>query len=462
VELSNRDLVGKAFELLAEGLEPFVEYHVKGVVPGGMDWGDWLSKRLYKRNSGMTVSKTDPLVLLRVIVQEEKVFKDVLSRAERSHAQELWECRNNWAHNAVFNESDTQRLLDTIERLLRAAGAVIEADRVQQLLRDHRRAGAERRSPQPLRPDGHPGVNGHGATPASGSTGGHPRSQWPAGSFSRLRNSVTVLGLPIGIFAVLVTLGLIILPSATLPERTFIVGTSLALSGAALTGAGAWRSMRRFAATAAAGGLAIVCLGGLSIAASSHVIRERAPSAGNHSMPANHGVGGSPSVAASSASASASSTASGNPAARSSLHYLANLVGNSGDTETPTTGSWIMQGRAYSISIGYPGLWQEESVTYQLKRSYSKFAATVGVNDDADPTDHDTPIEFTVYGNPNGQSSTVKLGDITEQWGKTKLFNVNINGATTLTLVTTLPTNADLISSSSVAVWGNAHLALSP
>lgn len=45
VELSNRDKVGRGFELLAEGLGPFVEYHLKAAAPGGMDWLEWLAKR---------------------------------------------------------------------------------------------------------------------------------------------------------------------------------------------------------------------------------------------------------------------------------------------------------------------------------------------------------------------------------------------------------------------------------
>jgi Swt1-like HEPN len=137
MEPTNRDLVGRSFELLAEGLEPFVEHHLKGIVPGGMDWLEWLSRHVYKQNSGLKLSKRDPLVLLRAIAHEEKTF--ALSRAERSYVQELWDCRNRWAHNTVFDEADTRRVLDTAERLLRAADAVTEADAVRALLVGHQR-----------------------------------------------------------------------------------------------------------------------------------------------------------------------------------------------------------------------------------------------------------------------------------------------------------------------------------
>jgi hypothetical protein len=137
MELTNRDLLGRGFELLADGLEPFVEQHLKGVVPGGMDWLEWLSRHVFKQNSGLKLSKTDPLVLLRAIAHEEKAF--ALSRAERSYVQELWDCRNRWAHNSVFDEADTHRVLDTAERLLRAVDAATEADAVRALLVDHQR-----------------------------------------------------------------------------------------------------------------------------------------------------------------------------------------------------------------------------------------------------------------------------------------------------------------------------------
>ena len=139
MEPTNRDLVGKSFELLAEGLEPFVERHLKGVVPGGMDWLEWMSKHVYRQNPGLKLNKSDPLVLLRAIAHEEKTFAGALSRADRSYVQELWECRTRWAHNSVFNEADTHRVLDTAERLLRAVGAVTEADTLRALLLDYQR-----------------------------------------------------------------------------------------------------------------------------------------------------------------------------------------------------------------------------------------------------------------------------------------------------------------------------------
>src|SRR6266568_611392 len=105
MELSNRDLVGKALELLAEGLQPFVARHVKGVAPGGMDWFDWLCRRPHRRGRGRTASKTDPLFLLQTIIQEREAFEGALPEDSRSDAPHLLEWRHRWAHNSMFNEA---------------------------------------------------------------------------------------------------------------------------------------------------------------------------------------------------------------------------------------------------------------------------------------------------------------------------------------------------------------------
>lgn len=152
MELTNRDRAGRGFELLAEGLEPFVERHLTAVAPGGMDWLEWLSKRLYGPKSTMMVSRSDPLILLRAIVHEEKVFQGTLSRTELSYAQELWQCRHQWAHNSLLNDADTHRLLDTMERLLRAVGAVSEADLTRRLRWDQRPGGRPAGSSSPAPP----------------------------------------------------------------------------------------------------------------------------------------------------------------------------------------------------------------------------------------------------------------------------------------------------------------------
>lgn len=141
---SNRDRVGRCLELLAEGLGPFVDARMAAVVPTGQDWRETLAARDPQRTgSASQPGHEDPHVLLRVITEQGRVFKDQLSRAEQSFASELRDVRNRWAHNESFSAEDTYRALDTSERLLRAVGAATQADEVRRLRADHQRATFE-------------------------------------------------------------------------------------------------------------------------------------------------------------------------------------------------------------------------------------------------------------------------------------------------------------------------------
>jgi predicted AAA+ superfamily ATPase len=142
---SNRDRVGRGFELLAEGLEPFVDRHMSAAAGrAGTDWAQLLQAREQARHgTAKSFDKHDPAVQLRVITEEWRVFKESLSRAEQSFASELRETRNRWAHNATFSPDDTYRALDTMERLLTAAGAAAQAEELRRLRADHQRAAFE-------------------------------------------------------------------------------------------------------------------------------------------------------------------------------------------------------------------------------------------------------------------------------------------------------------------------------
>ena len=139
--LSNRERVGKGFELLAIGLEPFVERVMSAAAPAGRDWAELLAARDQARHgSTRTVSKSDPQVQLRVLTEEWRVFGDRLSRVDQSFASELRDARNKWAHNDSFTGDDTYRVLDTMERLLTSAGAPEQADEIRKLRLDLQRA----------------------------------------------------------------------------------------------------------------------------------------------------------------------------------------------------------------------------------------------------------------------------------------------------------------------------------
>lgn len=142
--ISNRDRIGRGFELLALGLEPFVDQLMSAAAGSNAEWLTLLEARENQRQgAAKKYSKSDPALQLRVLTEEWRVFKDRLSRAEQAMASELREARNKWAHNDAFNADDTYRTLDSMERLLTAAGAAEEADEVRKLRLDHQRTTYE-------------------------------------------------------------------------------------------------------------------------------------------------------------------------------------------------------------------------------------------------------------------------------------------------------------------------------
>ncbi|HEY9473648.1 MAG TPA: Swt1 family HEPN domain-containing protein, partial [Mycobacteriales bacterium] len=136
---SNRDRVGRGFELLSEGLAPFVDTRMS--LAFAQHGGDWIAVIAARDNAQhgtvRVLDPRDPALHLRMITEEWRVFKDAMSRAQQSFASELRETRNRWAHNQPFSNDDTYRALDTMERLLVAVGAADQADQVRRLRADH-------------------------------------------------------------------------------------------------------------------------------------------------------------------------------------------------------------------------------------------------------------------------------------------------------------------------------------
>ena len=145
--LSNRDRVGKAFDLLSEGLRDTVD-EVMTRSFGSADWNErWADREA--RNFGRTprqFSKQDVQIQLRALTEFGRDFNDVLSRAQQSFASELRETRNQWAHGETFSSDDTARALDTIERLLQAIDSMDSAADVHKLREDLQRSVYEERN----------------------------------------------------------------------------------------------------------------------------------------------------------------------------------------------------------------------------------------------------------------------------------------------------------------------------
>ncbi|MGE0304271.1 MAG: Swt1 family HEPN domain-containing protein [Acidimicrobiia bacterium] len=125
--ISNRDRVGRGFELLAAGLEGFIDSHMHRV-----DGSGWVERFVRQGpTAGGAYSTSDPSFQLLVLTARwDDVFRSQLPRSMRSLIFELRDTRNKWAHNAAFSPSDAYRALDSIRLLLEAVDAH-EADDIR-------------------------------------------------------------------------------------------------------------------------------------------------------------------------------------------------------------------------------------------------------------------------------------------------------------------------------------------
>ncbi|MGH7068736.1 MAG: Swt1 family HEPN domain-containing protein, partial [Acetobacteraceae bacterium] len=157
---SNRERIDQGLQLLGQGLGPFIE-SVMSPAAQGRDWVELLDARNnQRRGTHFTNSASDPRFLLSVITDENRMFRDKLSRGEQSFASELRDTGNKLAHGGAFDADDTYRALDTMERLLTAVGATDQADEIRTLRRDAQAAtyrSETRKAVQVVT-----GVEGHG------------------------------------------------------------------------------------------------------------------------------------------------------------------------------------------------------------------------------------------------------------------------------------------------------------
>lgn len=115
--ISNRERVGRALDLLREGLYPFVEremfsaYSDKWLVAAT----PFVSEDRTLRRSVQQILKQDISELLKLMSNQwREVFKKTLGNAERSLVGELIATRNSWAHNEPFSTDDAYRALDSV------------------------------------------------------------------------------------------------------------------------------------------------------------------------------------------------------------------------------------------------------------------------------------------------------------------------------------------------------------
>src|SRR5579872_974759 len=122
--ITNSERVGKALEVLKDGLRPYVERELKAtykdrwVDTARPSFPDW-------QHTGRPASLNwDTQALLSVMCDLwNDCFKKILGPSERSLAFELRDVRNKWAHQKAFSTDDAYRAIDSVSRLLAAVSA---------------------------------------------------------------------------------------------------------------------------------------------------------------------------------------------------------------------------------------------------------------------------------------------------------------------------------------------------
>ena len=114
---NNRHVIDEALNIFASGLRPFVAERTNFYVD------------------------EDPSALIRMMLERwEDAFHQGLSNRGKNLLYEVRDIRNDWAHNRRhFDDDETDRALDSMERLLRAIDATHKAMRLKQIKDDRRR-----------------------------------------------------------------------------------------------------------------------------------------------------------------------------------------------------------------------------------------------------------------------------------------------------------------------------------
>ena len=123
--ITNSERIGKALDVLKDGLRPFVERELKATYknrwletakPSFPDW-----QQPGKDGEGLN---WDSQAILQVMCDLwNDCFKRILGPSERSLAFELRDVRNKWAHQKAFSTDDAYRAIDSVSRLLGAVSA---------------------------------------------------------------------------------------------------------------------------------------------------------------------------------------------------------------------------------------------------------------------------------------------------------------------------------------------------
>lgn len=124
--ITNHERVGKALDLIKDGLLPFVERELKA--EHAQAWFEEVRAAVGPSQANLfrdeAQARWDAASLLTVMWNQwNVVFRKTLGPAERTLVSELREFRNRWAHQNPFTGDDAYRALDSAGRLLAAISA---------------------------------------------------------------------------------------------------------------------------------------------------------------------------------------------------------------------------------------------------------------------------------------------------------------------------------------------------
>ncbi len=128
--ITNQERVGKALELLKDGLGPFVEREVQDKIKTGGVHMDTIRRFVDDPHlADKPIEQWDVAALLKLMWETwNDAFRHVLGHAERSLVSEIRDQRNKWAHQDSFSSDDADRTLDSVARLLTAVSATQAAE----------------------------------------------------------------------------------------------------------------------------------------------------------------------------------------------------------------------------------------------------------------------------------------------------------------------------------------------
>lgn len=156
---SNRDRVGRMFEILAEALDSFIAKVLEPQV-GDSDWV--LVVKMADQDKGIagkSYSRQDPGLQLRMLTERLTgrvkpgwfPFDGIVTREHQAYASLLRETRNQWAHNSSFDDDSALRSLDYARLLLSAVGQSYAADKVDAIRLDLRRIATDKQDTRTLK-----------------------------------------------------------------------------------------------------------------------------------------------------------------------------------------------------------------------------------------------------------------------------------------------------------------------